>query len=161
MDAAHAQQLVRMAQASECQVLVALGADLDKEATDIFDQHRIPWHKTVSRAAVAAAALNEFFQRTSYGKVSLDFTVLPEIDMGVSYTNYNAPYGTTGLTKFAAWDQPGSLGDDARAKARLAGVSAGQAARYDSGNYDFDIIVGGFILWRMLFRRPSRKITGT
>ena len=48
------------------------------------------------------AALNDFFQRASYGKLSLEFTVLPEINLGVSYTTYNAPYGTTGLTKFAA-----------------------------------------------------------
>jgi hypothetical protein len=94
---------------------------------------------------VTAAALNDFFQRASYGKVSLEFTVLPEIDLGVSYTTYNAQYGTTGLTKFAAWDRPGSLGDDARTKARLAGIAAGQAARYDSDNYDLDIILGGFI----------------
>lgn len=94
---------------------------------------------------VTAAALNDFFQRASYGKMSLEFTVLPEVDMGVSYTTYNAPYGTTGLTKFAAWDKPGSLGDDARTKARLAGIAAGQAARYDSDNYDLDIILGGFI----------------
>jgi hypothetical protein len=28
------------------------------------------------------AALNDFFQRSSYGKTSMEFTVLPEINMG-------------------------------------------------------------------------------
>lgn len=94
---------------------------------------------------VTAAALNAFFQRASYGKVSLEFTVLPEVDMGVSYTTYNATYGTSGLSKYAAWGEPGSLADDARAKARLAGVTGGQAALYDTDNYDLDIVLGGFI----------------
>lgn len=93
----------------------------------------------------AAAALNDFFQRASYGKVSLEFTVLPEVDMGVSYTAYNATYGTSGLSKYAMWGEPGSLADDARAKARLAGIAAGQAALHDTDNYDLDFIFGGFI----------------
>lgn len=91
------------------------------------------------------AALNDFFQRSSYGKTSMAFTVLPEINMGVSYTVYNATYGTTGLSKFAAWDEPGSFADDVRAKARQVGIAAGQGERYDSDNYDLDFIFCGFI----------------
>jgi hypothetical protein len=94
---------------------------------------------------VTATALNDFFQRASYGKVSMEFTVLPEIDMGVSYTTYNSIYGSSGYSKFTAWDQPGSLADDARAKARLAGIAIGQAAHYDTDNYDLDVIAIGFV----------------
>ena len=92
-----------------------------------------------------AAAINAFFQRSSYGKLSMEFTVLPEINMGVSYTVYNATYGTSGLSKFAAWDEPGSFADDVRAKARQVGIAAGQAALYDSDNYDLDFLFCGFI----------------
>ena len=92
-----------------------------------------------------AAAINAFYQRASYGKVSMEFTVLPEIDMGVSYTVYNAAYGTSGLSKFAAWDEPGSFADDVRAKARQVGQSLGQLALYDSDNYDLDFVFCGFI----------------
>lgn len=92
-----------------------------------------------------AAAINDFFQRASYGRLSMEFTVLPEIDMGVSYTVYNATHGTTGLSKFAAWDEPGSFADDVRAKARQVGQALGQLALYDSENYDLDFIFCGFI----------------
>lgn len=92
-----------------------------------------------------AAAINAFYQRASYGKVSMEFVVLPEIDMGVSYTVYNATHGTTGLSKFAAWDEPGSFADDVRAKARQVGQSLGQLALYDSDNYDLDFFFCGFI----------------
>lgn len=92
-----------------------------------------------------AAALNAFFQQASYGRLSMEFTVLPEINLGVSYTTYNATYGTTGLSKFAAWDEPGSFADDVRAKARQVGIAAGQAALYDSDNYDLDFLFCGFI----------------
>ncbi|MBI5799494.1 MAG: hypothetical protein HZA92_02040 [Verrucomicrobia bacterium] len=91
------------------------------------------------------AAINAFFQRASYGRLSMEFTVLPEINMGVSYTTYNATYGTTGLSKFAAWDEPGSFADDVRAKARQVGQSLGQLALYDSDNYDLDFLFCGFI----------------
>jgi len=94
---------------------------------------------------ITTAALNDFFMRASYGKTSLEFTVLPEINMGVSYTVYNGTYGTTGLSKFAAWDEPDSFADDVRTKARQAGVTAGQAALYDTDNYDLDMIICGFI----------------
>ncbi len=93
----------------------------------------------------ATAELSAFFARQSYGKTTLEFTVLPEINMGVSYTTYNAMYGNSGLTKFTQWGEPGSLADDARAKARLAGQAIGQAALYDTDNYDLDIILSGFI----------------
>lgn len=91
------------------------------------------------------AALNDFFQRQSYRQTSMEFTVLPEINMGVSYTNYNAPYGSSGTPKIALWSEPGSLADDARAQARLAGQAAGNPALYDTDNYDLDIIIAGFI----------------
>jgi Calx-beta domain/Bacterial Ig domain/PKD domain len=92
-----------------------------------------------------AAALNAFFQRSSYGKLSMEFTVLPEINLGVSYTVYNATYGTSGFSKFAAWEEPGSFADDVRSKARQVGIAAGQAALYDSDNYDLDFLFCGFI----------------
>lgn len=93
----------------------------------------------------ATAAISDFFQRASYGKLSMEFTVLPEINLGVSYTTYNATYGTSGISKFAAWDEPGSLADDVRAKARQVGQSLGQLALYDSDNYDLDFLFCGFI----------------
>ncbi len=91
------------------------------------------------------AAINAFFQRASYGRLSMEFTVLPEINLGVSYTVYNATFGTTGISKFAAWDEPGSFADDVRAKARQVGQALGQAALYDSDNYDLDFLFCGFI----------------
>ncbi|MEQ2008914.1 MAG: PKD domain-containing protein, partial [Limisphaerales bacterium] len=93
----------------------------------------------------ATAAINDLFQRASYGRLSMEFVVLPEIDMGVSYTVYNATYGTTGISKFAAWDEPGSFADDVRAKARQVGQALGQLALYDSDNYDLDFLFCGFI----------------
>jgi len=92
-----------------------------------------------------AAAINAFYQQASYGKLSMEFTVLPEINLGVSYTVYNATYGTSGISKFAAWDEPGSFADDVRAKARQVGQSLGQLALYDSENYDLDFLFCGFI----------------
>ena len=93
-----------------------------------------------------AAQLNDFFQRQSYGKLSMEFTVLPEIDMGVSYLVYtNRLYPGVPQSKFTLWDEPGSLADDVRAKARLAGQAAGQPALYDSDNYDLDVIISGFV----------------
>ncbi|MEQ2010514.1 MAG: hypothetical protein ABMA26_27320, partial [Limisphaerales bacterium] len=91
------------------------------------------------------AAINDFYQRASYGRLSMEFTVLPEINLGVSYTTYNATYGTSGLSKFAAWDEPGSFADDVRAKARQVGQALGQLALYDSDNYDLDFLFCGFI----------------
>jgi hypothetical protein len=91
------------------------------------------------------AELTNFFARESYGKCNLQFTVLPEINMGVSYTNYNLPYGNSGVSKFTAWSDPGSFADDARARARQVGLSSGNAGLYDTDNYDLDIIAVGFI----------------
>jgi hypothetical protein len=91
------------------------------------------------------AELSNFYARQSYGKCTLQFTVLPEIDMGVSYTNWNAHYGSTSLSKFTLWSDPGSFADDVRAKARQVGITAGSAALYDTDNYDLDIIASGFI----------------
>jgi hypothetical protein len=106
--------------------------------------HRSGWGDMTN--GTTAAALNDFFQRQSYGKTSLEFTVLPEIDMGVSYLVYtNRLYPGVPVSKFGLWDEPGSIADDVRAKARLAGQAAGQPALYDSDNYDLDIIISGFV----------------
>ncbi|MDB6028507.1 MAG: hypothetical protein JWM68_4730 [Verrucomicrobiales bacterium] len=93
----------------------------------------------------ATADINNFFVRQSYGKCSFVFTVLPEINMGVSYTNYNGVYPPTTIPKYTAWSEPGSFADDVRAKARQAGVTAGNSALYDTDNYDLDIVAAGFI----------------
>jgi hypothetical protein len=93
----------------------------------------------------ALAAMTNFFARQSYGKCTLQFTVLPEISLGVSYSNYNLPYGATGASKYVMWAEPGSLADDVRARARAVGVTAGNPALYDTDNYDLDIIACGFI----------------
>ncbi len=93
----------------------------------------------------ALTGISNFFARQSYGKCILQFTVLPEINLGVSYSNYNLPYGTTGISKYTQWSEPGSLADDVRARARQVGVSAGNPALYNTDNYDLDIIACGFI----------------
>lgn len=87
---------------------------------------------------------NNFFIQQSYNQFSVDFTILPEIDLGVSthYYSNNLP-GTTS-TKWTAWGAPGSLVDDARAKARAVGLTNGMAAMFESDNYDFDIIACGY-----------------
>lgn len=103
-----------------------------------------------------AAAINAFFQRASYGRLSMEFTVLPEINLGVSYTTYNATYGTSGISKFAAWDEPGSFADDVRAKARQVGQSLGQPALYDSDNYDLDFFSAASSPPRARWRRAAR-----
>ena len=62
------------------------------------------------------AQMSAFMARQSYGKCTLEFTVLPEIDMGVSYTAYNAPLNSdSSLSKFTRFGEPGSFLDDARA----------------------------------------------
>ena len=92
--------------------------------------------------------INEFMLKQSYGQLSVEFTVLPLINLGVS-TNYytNTCPGTT-VPKWTAWGAPGSLADDARAKARAMGLTNGQAAKFESANYDFDIIATGYMLGR-------------
>ncbi|HUS35726.1 MAG TPA: PKD domain-containing protein [Verrucomicrobiae bacterium] len=95
---------------------------------------------------VTLAQVTNSFWRQSYGKCAIQFTVLPEINLGVSYTVYNAPLSTDSpLSKFTRWYEPGSFADDVRAKARLVGVTNGNAALYDSDNYDLDIFACGFI----------------
>ena len=92
------------------------------------------------------AALTDFYARQSYGKCTLQFTVLPEINMGVSYTVYtNALYPSNSLSKFTLWSDVGSFADDVRARARQVGLTNGNAALYDTDNYDLDIIATGFI----------------
>lgn len=90
-------------------------------------------------------AIADFYARQSYGKLTMDFTLLPEINMGVSYTAYNALYPGTPYTKYTLWHDPGSLADDARARAKQAGLATADPAKYDSANYDLDIIAAGFI----------------
>ncbi len=91
----------------------------------------------------APAEINSFFTRQSYNQTTVEFTILPEINLGVPTTYYtnNLP-GTSG-SKITAWGAPGSLADDARAKARAIGSTNGQAALYESANYDFDVIATG------------------
>lgn len=86
-----------------------------------------------------------FMAAQSYGKCDLEFTLLPEIDLGVSYTTYNANLPGTPFTKFNLWNAPGSFADDVRAKAKLVGQGTGTPAMYDTANYDLDIIACGFI----------------
>src|SRR4051812_5726910 len=95
---------------------------------------------------VALAQVTNSFWRQSYGRCALEFTVLPEINLGVSYTAYNAPLSAdSSLSKFTRWYEPGSFADDIRTKARQVGVANGKAALYDSDNYDLDILACGFI----------------
>lgn len=90
--------------------------------------------------------ISEFMAHQSYGKCTLEFTVLPEIDMGVSYTVYQAPLNPDSLlSKFTRWSEAGSLADDVRARARQVGLSTGNPALYDTNHYDLDIIATGFI----------------
>jgi len=91
------------------------------------------------------ARLRAFFLRQSYGKLDLTFTVLPEVDLGVSYTAYDAPYPGSTLSKFTQWSAPGSFADDVRAKARQVGLSTATPALYDSDAYDLDILACGYI----------------
>jgi hypothetical protein len=85
------------------------------------------------------AEISAFMERQSYGLCTMEFTVLPEIDMGVSYTAYEQAYPGGVGNKFANWGEPGSLMDDIRAKARAAGLLTAQPGLYDSDAYDLDI----------------------
>jgi len=91
------------------------------------------------------AEISEFFHHQSYGHLEMEFTVLPEIDLGVSYAVYNANYGSTGQSKYTHWDSPGSFADDVRSKARQVGMGTATPAMYDTDNYDLDVIACGFI----------------
>ena len=91
------------------------------------------------------AEINSFFARQSYNQLSVEFTILPEINLGVSTNYYTNTLAGTPYTKWTEWGGPGSLADDARSKARAAGVANGQAALYESANYDFDVIALGYV----------------
>jgi hypothetical protein len=94
----------------------------------------------------ATAEMSAFMAKQSYGKCTLDFTVLPEIDMGVSYTTYLSPLNAdSASSKFTRWFEPGSIMDDVRARARLVGLGTANPALYDPDNYDLDIAAAGFI----------------
>ncbi len=89
--------------------------------------------------------INNFFLKQSYGQLSVDFTILPVINLGVSTNYYTNNLAGTPYAKWTAWGDPGSLADDARAKARAVGLTNGQAALYESANYDLDIIALGYV----------------
>jgi len=91
------------------------------------------------------AEINSFFLKQSYGQISVEFTILPEVNLGVPTTYYTNTQPGTPYSKWTEWGAPGSLADDARAKARAIGLTNGQAALYESANYDFDVIATGYI----------------
>ncbi|MDB6130710.1 MAG: hypothetical protein JWM04_1817, partial [Verrucomicrobiales bacterium] len=94
----------------------------------------------------ALTEISNSFAKQSFGKCIVQFTVLPEINLGLSYTEYNKPLTPdSALSKFTRWAEPGSFADDVRAKARQVGLGNGNAALYDSDNYDLDIMACGFI----------------
>lgn len=94
---------------------------------------------------VATAAISNFFVAQSYGQFSVDFTVLPVIDLGVPTSYYTNICPGTPHPKWTVWGAPGSLADDARARARAVGLTNDMAALYDSANYDLDVIATGYI----------------
>ena len=89
--------------------------------------------------------INNFFLKQSYGQISVDFTILPVINLGVATSYYTNLLSGTPYSKWTAWGDPGSLADDAREKARAVGLTNGQAALYESANYDLDIIALGYV----------------
>ena len=89
--------------------------------------------------------INNFFLKQSYGQLSVEFTILPVVNLGVATSYYTNILSGTPYPKWTAWGDPGSLADDARAKARAAGIANGQAALYESGNYDLDVIALGYV----------------
>lgn len=92
------------------------------------------------------AQMSAFMAHQSYGKCTLEFTVLPEIDMGVSYTNYLLPLNADSpSSKIARWHEPGSILDDIRARARQVGLGTANPALYDTDNYDLDLGAVGWI----------------
>ena len=93
----------------------------------------------------ATAEINDFFIKQSYNQFSVDFTILPVINLGVATTYYTNICPGTPNAKWTDWGAPGSLADDARAKARAAGLTNGTPALYESANYDLDIIATGYI----------------
>ncbi|MEY4489166.1 MAG: hypothetical protein RIQ79_1674 [Verrucomicrobiota bacterium] len=92
------------------------------------------------------AQMSAFMAKQSYGKCTLEFTLLPEIDLGVSYTTYLAPLNAdSASSKFTRWYEPGSIMGDIRARARQIGLGTANPALYDTDNYDLDIAAVGFI----------------
>ena len=91
------------------------------------------------------AEINSFFLKQSYGQFSVEFTILPEVSLGVPTTFYTNNLPSTPYSKWTEWGSPGSLADDARARARAIGLTNGLAALYESTNYDFDVIATGYI----------------
>ena len=94
---------------------------------------------------VTIAGITNFFRQQSYGQFSVEFTILPVIPLGVSTNYYTNICPGTPKTKWTVWGAPGSIADDARAKARAMGLTNGQAAKFESANYDLDVIATGFI----------------
>ena len=92
------------------------------------------------------AEMSAFLAQQSYGKLTVEFTVLPEIDLGVSYTIYDLPLNSdSAAKKFTRWYEPGSFADDVRARARQVGLGTATPAMYDTDNYDLDIVATGFV----------------
>lgn len=91
------------------------------------------------------AAISNFFVAQSYNQFSLDFTILPVVDLGVPTSYYTNTCPGTPHSKWTEWGAPGSLADDARAKARAIGLTNGMSALYESANYDLDVIATGYI----------------
>jgi len=91
------------------------------------------------------AEINSFFLKQSYNQASVDFTILPEVNLGVSTNYYTNNLPGTPFAKWTEWGAPGSLADDARAKARAMGLTNGQAAMFESANYDLDVIATGYV----------------
>lgn len=104
------------------------------------------WSKFTN--GTTTAEISSFFERQSYSQFTLDFTILPEISLGVPTTYYTNNYPGSPHSKWTDWGAPGSLADDARARARAVGVSNGIPALYESANYDLDIIATGYIAGR-------------
>lgn len=92
------------------------------------------------------AGITNFFRQLSYGQFSVDFTILPVIPLGVGTNYYTNICPGTPKPKWTVWGAPGSLADDARAKARAMGLTNGQAAKFESANYDLDVIATGYLM---------------
>ena len=92
------------------------------------------------------AEISAFMAKQSYGKCTFEFTVLPEINLGVSYTTYLAPLNAdSASSKFTRWSEPGSIMADVRSRARQVGLGTANPGMYDTDNYDLDIAAVGFI----------------
>lgn len=90
------------------------------------------------------AAISNFFISQSYGQFSVDFTIVPEVNLGVPTAYYTNNCPGSPYSKWTEWGAPGSLADDARDKARQYGLAHGMAALCESTNYDFDVIALGY-----------------